>query len=96
MPEEQKPVTTPSGQIVINAQHNLPLVYANGASLALSAGDIQITVAFNGRPVTIVAMPFSVARSIQTAIERALNDFEIKTDSKVMDIGKVSELIQKS
>lgn len=95
MPEEQKPATAPSGQIVINAQPNLPIVYANGASLALSPGDIQITMAFNGRPISIVAMPLSVARSIQAAIERALNDFERKTDSKIVDIGKVSELIQK-
>lgn len=87
MPEDIKPINQP--QIVINQQ--IPFTYVNGTAVALAASDLQITLAINGRAFNTLLMNHSVAKSLQTSLGNALNDFEEKTGTKINDIIKIND-----
>lgn len=78
------------GQVSI--PFNIPFIYTNAVSVGLSATDVQLTATINGRPSYFIAMPFSTAKSLVLALQRALNDYESKTG---VEIQELNDLVNK-
>ena len=92
MPVEPTTITPPPVQP--QAFLNVPSTYGNGTVLNLSAVDVQIIAAVNGRPVSSITLPISVAKALQSALKRALDDYEKKTNSVIMESTTLSEMLK--
>ena len=96
MPEEQKSPSNPQqAQLVINAPMGVNLLYANGTLVNMSQADVQITLAANGRPTMIAAMSLPTAKTLLLNLDRALKDYERKTNTPIQDLNQLSELLKK-
>jgi hypothetical protein len=53
-----------------------PRIYANGIGLAMTGGDMLVTLWSNGQTVAVVNLPFVVAHSLVVDLGLALKDIE--------------------
>lgn len=97
MPEEPKQSPTPNQptQAGINIPVNVGLIYTNGQTINLSQSDAQIIFNANGRPVILAAMTLPVAKHLKNSLEKAISEYERKTNTTIADINEVSDLLKK-
>lgn len=71
----------------------LPLIYTNGVLVGMTAADIQLTITINGRPTNVVAMNISAAKNLIGGLQKAIEDYEKKTKTKVLDLNEIGALL---
>lgn len=94
MAEEQKNTIPP---VVLNSQQlqlNVQLLYATGTTINISSSDAQIIFNTNGRPLIVAAMSLPVAKQLKAGLEKAISDYEIKTNSIVLDASEIAEMLK--
>ena len=64
--------------------------------IGLTLTDIQLTANVNGKPVCILVLPFPSAKSLMDALRLAIEDFEKRSNSKVLDLNTLSSLMNAS
>ena len=89
--EIQQPNTT--NRATYNA--NLPVIYTNGILVTLTVSDLSLTLTVNGQPTHILNMSLTTAKTLYSNINEALQDFQDKTKTKVLEINDVRELMRK-
>lgn len=78
---------------VIDFQHTL---YFNGFSMALSTGDVVITLLLQGRPIQTLNVSYTVAKTLATALSAAIEQLEKRTNQPIMTVQTVNEALKKS
>lgn len=73
---------------------NVNMVYANGSSLNMTQSDMQIIFIANGRPVIMTALSLPVAKHLKQTLDKALSEYERKTDSIIPDILEITEKLK--
>ena len=68
-----------------------PSIYCNGFELALSAGDIAITIAQNNRKVAVLNLSFTTAKTLASNLTTAIKHLEEKSGREIMDYEAVAK-----
>jgi len=74
---------------------NIPLFYSNGVVVAMSLTDLHLTANVNSKPVCVMVIPLPAAKSLVKSLNEAINDFESKTNTEVLDLSELSSLLTK-
>ncbi len=96
MPDDPKPQTILPQPQQVQMLAQVQVVYTNGINLSLSQSDVQLTLNVNGRPSIAIAMGLSTAKSLVNGLTQALNNYEPKTGTSVLDLVQVAELLKKT
>ncbi len=74
---------------------SLPVIYTNAVLVTLTVSDIFLTITVNGQPTHLLNMSLTTAKTLVSNISKALDDFQEKTKTKVLDIKEVTSLMNK-
>lgn len=83
--DEQKP----AAELITRQQIlavNIPKIYSNGFLIGLTLSDINITLAVNNQPTHQVIMSLISAKGLMNALNKAIEDFEEKTGTKIPEM----------
>lgn len=72
----------------------IPSIYTNGVNIGITPSDIVFTLTINGQPFQNLNMSLITAKTLMANLDRAINDFETKTKSKVPTMKEVQELLK--
>ena len=70
-------------------------IYANGFIVACGQGDVIVLLQKNGKPVSILNLSFSVAKTLALSLGKTIKDLENRTEKNIMttfDIKKALSL----
>lgn len=67
-------------------QFNIPLVFANNIVIGRTLTELQITFSMNGRPATLIVIPFPVGKALIESLSKAIQDQETKTGQEILDL----------
>lgn len=59
-------------------------VYFNGFALAIGPGDVMIALQKNGKPCVVLNTSYTVAKSLQAALDETIKHLESKTGNTIM------------
>jgi hypothetical protein len=74
---------------------NVPLIYTNGVTVSLTLTDLHLTAQVNGRPACVLAIPLPAAKSLMQSLSQAIDDYEKKTETYVMDLDELTSKLLK-
>lgn len=95
MAEEDKSPSIPTNNPLFNPAINVPQVYANGIVVGLTLTDVFLNASINGRPNCQLIIPLSVAKSTIDNLKHAIDDFEKKSNTNVLDLNTLKDLMNK-
>jgi hypothetical protein len=74
---------------------NVPKVYANGYVTATGHGDITLLFQRNGKPVSVLNLSFSVAKTLALSLGETIKDLENKTENNIMTVFDIQKALAK-
>src|SRR5947199_10023559 len=95
MTEEPKKASTEISDKPPFAESELQL-YFNGFALAVSAGDVAITLFRQGKPIATLNASFTVAKTLASALAQGIQSLEKETKHTIMTIPEVHQSISKA
>ena len=93
MPEDQPkpPVKLPLDVLALG-DPSVPKVYANGFSLGLTNADVQIVLKLFGRPIAVLSISYTLAKTMADKFSQLVKDWEARTGEKL----QTTEMIDKA
>ena len=88
--EQSKPPEIKQISRQISIPIDMNLIYVNGGNIGLSPTEVQFTATTNGRPHALILFPFPVAKSIATAMLKAIGDYETKTGVTIPELNELA------
>ncbi len=88
--------TEPKFDARIEAAFNsdVPQLYCNAFSCGISTGDIVVAFERNGKPVGVLNMSYTVAKTLGASLCELLEQFEAATDRTMLTTRQVDEAMK--
>ena len=74
---------------------DVPRIYFNGFASGLSTGDVVTVVEQNGRPVAVLNMSYTVAKSYSQGLATVIAKLEEESGRQIMTTKKIETFIAK-
>lgn len=74
---------------------NIPLLYSNGIVVNQTLGDISLNITINGQSSHVLNISRDTAKSLCDNLKAAIDDFEGKTNTKILGLKEISSLMRK-
>ena len=68
-------------------------VYFNGFGIALSSGDVMVTLVRNGIPVLTMNGSYTVMKSLGAGLSKAVSELETMMATKIMTVDEISKVM---
>lgn len=75
---------------------NIPKVYANGFMNALGNGDSTIVFQWNGNPVLVLNMSFTVSKTLALRLGKMIGDIEEGSGNTIMITDEIAKALKLS
>ena len=88
-----EPTGVSDDRLRVAADPNIPQIYFNGFANALTIGDITAVLERNGRPVAVLNMSFTVAKTFAQKLGQMVSALEEKAGREMLttdDIGALA------
>ena len=96
MAEEEKNINAPvANPVNFSPTINAPQFYANGIVVGLTLTDVFLNANVNGRPNCQLILPLSAAKSLMDNLKMAIDDYERKSNTTVLDLNTLKDLMKK-
>lgn len=69
---------------------DVPMIYANSFISGHSRSDVYVVLERNGRPVSVLNMSFTTAKSLQESLAKTISNLEVMTDHVIMTIDDIN------
>jgi len=75
---------------------DIPTLYMNGFVNSISAGDITTLLERNGKPVAIINMSFTVAKTLSIALGQIIAQIEERSGRNMLTTHELAKLLEGS
>lgn len=92
MADEKSDAAPISALVAAMTDSGVLRLYANGFTLGLTNADTSIVLQLHGRPIAILNVSYTLAKTLSLKLERLVAEWETKTGNKLVttdDIDKV-------
>ena len=93
--EESTPGERAKEAILSGTASEVVSVYANGFILGQTNSDIVLVLERNSRPVSILNLSFTLAKSLAVKLTQAVRELESRTQHEIMTTDMVSSAMEK-
>jgi hypothetical protein len=76
----------------VYADESVARIYANGFTLGLTNADMSIVLQLFGRPVAVVSVSYTLAKTLSLKLSHLVNEWEQRTQQTLVTTDKIDEL----
>lgn len=78
----------------VRASPDIVRLYANGFALGLTNADAHIVLQMFGRPIAVLNLSYTLAKTLSEKLQVLVNEWETKTGKEIVTTGEIDRLFK--